>query len=128
MEAVSDILITPTTDSKWKTVDWNHLEFGRYVSDHMFLSLYHDGDWQDPQILPFQNISLSPTALALHYGQSIFEGMKAFRMQDGTINIFRIKKHHERLNKSPARINCRSTLTRIGFWCSTWAGPVMMMK
>jgi branched-chain amino acid aminotransferase len=53
---------------------------------------------------PFQNISLSPTTLALHYGQSIFEGMKAFRMEDGSVNIFRIEKHFERLNKSLERM------------------------
>jgi branched-chain amino acid aminotransferase len=70
----------------------------------MFACTYKNGDWQEPQIMPFQNISLSPTTLALHYGQSIFEGMKAFRMQDGRINIFRIDKHHERLNQSLHRM------------------------
>jgi len=104
MEAISDIRITPTMTSKIDSVDWNHLEFGRYVSDHMFLCIYKNGEWQEPQVLPFQNLSLSPTTLALHYGQSIFEGMKAFRTEDGNINIFRIEKHHDRLNKSLARL------------------------
>ncbi len=104
MEAVSHISITPTLSSKINSVDWNNLEFGKYVSDHMFLCTYKNGAWQQPRILPFQNLSLAPTTLALHYGQSIFEGMKAFRMQDGNINIFRVAKHHERLNQSLERM------------------------
>lgn len=104
MEAVSAISVTQTTASNLKTVDWENLEFGKYVSDHMFICTYKNGDWQQPQVVPFQNLSLAPTTLALHYGQSIFEGMKAFRMQDGNITIFRIDKHHERLNKSLERM------------------------
>ena len=94
METLSEIQVQPTLTSRLKNVDWNHLEFGKYVSDHMFLSTYKKGDWLEPQVIPFQNLSLAPTTLALHYGQSVFEGMKAFRMQDGGINIFRIEKIH----------------------------------
>lgn len=93
-----------TTHSHLSEVDWKHLEFGKYVSDHMFVCTYKNGEWQDPHIQPFQNISLSPTALVLHYGQSVFEGMKAFRMKDGGLNIFRIDKHHERINTSLDRM------------------------
>ena len=56
------------------------------------------------EIVPYGDLAMSPAMLALHYGQSIFEGMKAFKMKDGSINIFRIKKHHERLKKSLARM------------------------
>ena len=56
------------------------------------------------EITPFENLSLSPATLALHYGQSIFEGMKAFRMNDDRINIFRIEKHYERLSRSLYRM------------------------
>ncbi|HEU0112402.1 MAG TPA: branched-chain amino acid aminotransferase [Flavisolibacter sp.] len=104
METLNEIQIQPTLNSRLKNVDWNHLEFGKYVSDHMFLSTYKKGDWLEPQVIPFQNLSLAPTTLALHYGQSVFEGMKAFRMQDGGINIFRIEKHHDRLNRSLDRM------------------------
>src|SRR5215211_1522262 len=104
MEAVLDIPVKKTIQSNLQEVDWKHLEFGKYVSDHMFICTYKDGQWQHPQIKPFQNILLSPTALVLHYGQSIFEGMKAFRMQDGRINIFRMEKHHDRLNRSLSRM------------------------
>jgi branched-chain amino acid aminotransferase len=104
MEAILDIPVKRTKQSTLYEVDWNNLAFGKHVSDHMFTCQYKAGEWQEPQILPFQNISLPPTALALHYGQAVFEGMKAFRMQDGSINIFRIDKHHERLNRSLERM------------------------
>ena len=104
MEAIIDIPVKRTTNSRLHEVNWKHLEFGKYVSDHMFICTYKNGEWQEPQIKPFQNISVAPTMLALHYGQSIFEGMKAFRMQDGRINIFRPEKHFERINASLDRM------------------------
>lgn len=104
MEAILDIPITKTKHSAIADVEWNSLSFGKYVSDHIFICHYKNGDWQDPKIVPFQNILLPPTALALHYGQAVFEGMKAFRMHDGGINIFRLDKHHERLNVSLHRM------------------------
>ncbi|HVF96385.1 MAG TPA: branched-chain amino acid aminotransferase [Flavisolibacter sp.] len=104
MEAILDIPVKKTTRSALHEVDWKALEFGKHVSDHMFICTYKNGAWGEPQIKPFQNISLSPTALVLHYGQSIFEGMKAFRMQDGRINIFRTDKHYERINASLDRM------------------------
>ncbi|GAA4739564.1 branched-chain amino acid aminotransferase [Flavisolibacter ginsenosidimutans] len=104
MEAIFDIPVKGTTHSVLHEVDWKNLPFGRYVSDHMFICQYKNGEWQDPQIKPFQNISVAPTMLALHYGQSVFEGMKAFRMKDGRINIFRIEKHHQRINASLDRM------------------------
>lgn len=104
MEAVLDIPVRKTNHSTLHEVDCKNLEFGKYTSDHMFICNYKNGEWQQPEIKPFQNLSLAPTALVLHYGQAIFEGMKAFRMQDGSINIFRIDKHHERINRSLDRM------------------------
>lgn len=103
-EKSATVPVTKTTQSNINGVDWSQLAFGKYVSDHMFICQYKNGDWQDPQIVPFQNLSLPPTALALHYAQSVFEGMKAFRTVEGGINIFRLDKHHERLNKSLHRM------------------------
>ena len=80
------------------------LEFGQQVSDHMFSASYKNGEWMRPSIIPFQDIMLSPTTLALHYGQSIFEGMKAFPLEDGRISIFRIDRHHERLTRTLERM------------------------
>jgi len=104
MEILTQIDVTKTTHSRINQIDWNHLEFGKYVSDHMFLCYYHKGDWQKPQIMPTQNLTLSPIALGLHYGQSVFEGMKAFCMEDGSLNIFRMEKHHERLIRTLDRM------------------------
>jgi len=70
----------------------------------MLVSDFFHGEWDSPQIVPFANLSLSPTALCLHYGQTVFEGMKAFRMKDGRVNIFRIDKHYERFNRSLKRM------------------------
>lgn len=104
METILDIPVRKTLHSRLGEVNWKQAEFGKYVSDHMFICQYKDGNWQEPRIEPFADISLSPTALALHYGQSVFEGMKAFRMEDGHVNIFRMERHHERLNRSLDRM------------------------
>lgn len=104
METMTDIKVTRTKQSKLTEVDFNHLEFGKHTSDHMLVADFFHGEWGSPQIVPFANLSLSPTTLALHYGQTVFEGMKAFRKQDGKVNIFRIDKHHERFNRSLKRM------------------------
>ena len=85
-------------------VDFQNLEFGKYVSDHMIMADYHKGNWGQPEIVPYGDLMMSPAMLAIHYGQSVFEGMKAFKMKDGNLNVFRIKRHHKRLNKSLARM------------------------
>jgi branched-chain amino acid aminotransferase len=104
METTTGIRIIKTKHSGLAEVDFKHLEFGRYISDHMLVADFYHGEWKEQQIIPFANLSLSPATLALHYGQTVFEGMKAFRMQDGRINIFRIDKHHERFNRSLRRM------------------------
>jgi branched-chain amino acid aminotransferase len=104
MELIQNIRIQRAKYTGLQDVDFDNLEFGKHVCDHMFSSSYKDGAWQQPHIQPFQSLSLSPLTLALHYGQSIFEGMKAFRMVDGRVNIFRIEKHHARLNESLRRL------------------------
>ena len=98
------ITVRKVVHSRINEIDFEQLEFGKYVSDHMLICDYANGKWGSPQILPFANLSLSPTALALHYGQTVFEGMKAFKMPDGKINIFRIDKHYDRLVKSLQRM------------------------
>ena len=104
METIATIKTRRTTNSRISEVDFNHLEFGKYISDHMLVCDYAVGGWREPQIVPYANLSLSPSALALHYGQTVFEGMKAFRMKDGRINIFRIDKHYERFVRSLNRM------------------------
>lgn len=110
MELLTGIDIRKTTNSKLKEVDFDNLEFGKYVADHMLICDYVNGEWQQPSIVPFANLSLNPATLALHYGQTVFEGMKAFRMsagpdrQQGDINIFRIEKHYDRFVRSLDRM------------------------
>ncbi|MGG9962757.1 branched-chain amino acid aminotransferase [Ferruginibacter sp. SUN106] len=104
MELTMDISVRKTLHSKLNEVDFKTLEFGKYVADHMLLCDYANGEWQIPQVVPFANLSLSPTTLALHYGQTVFEGMKAFKMRDGRINIFRMDKHYDRFLKSLDRM------------------------
>jgi branched-chain amino acid aminotransferase len=98
------IAVRKTAQSRIHEVDWDHLEMGQHTADHMLVCDYTAGEWQVPQILPFANFSLAPTTLALHYGQTIFEGMKAFRMEDGRVHIFRPQKHYKRFVRSAERM------------------------
>lgn len=93
-----------TSKSRINEIDFSNLVFGRHISDHMLMADFLNGKWQEPSILPFGDIPMSPAMLSLHYGQTVFEGMKAFRNKDGDICIFRPEKHSERLNKSLTRM------------------------
>src|SRR4051812_47274501 len=104
MEIVSGITVRKTKYSRAGQIDFDNLEFGKYVSDHMLIADFAHGQWQQPQIVPYANLSLNPSTLALHYGQTVFEGMKAFRTHDGRVNIFRIERHYERFARSLDRM------------------------
>ena len=104
MELTTEIQIRKVSHSRIHEVDFEHLEFGKQISDHMLVCDYFNEQWHEAQIVPFANLSLSPATLAFHYGQTVFEGMKAFRMQDGSANIFRIDKHYDRFVKSLERM------------------------
>jgi branched-chain amino acid aminotransferase len=104
MTAAPALDIQKTTHSRMAETDFNNLEFGKYIADHMVLSDWKSGSWSHPVIVPFGELRMTPAILALHYGQAIFEGMKAFRRTDGSISIFRPHKHHERMNKSLDRM------------------------
>ena len=104
MNLIDDITIRKTSKSKIHEVDFHQLEFGKHITDHMLVADFRKGEWQAPEIMPYSNLSLNPVTLALHYGQTVFEGMKAFRMKDGRINIFRPFKHWERFNTSLTRM------------------------
>lgn len=98
------IKIEPVTSSRIHEVDFDNLVFGRKFSDHMFEMEYYNGQWQQPVIKPYGTFEISPAMNALHYGQAIFEGMKAFYADENTINIFRPKDHHARFNTSCRRM------------------------
>ncbi|MSO90799.1 MAG: branched-chain amino acid aminotransferase [Acetobacteraceae bacterium] len=94
------ILITRTTQPKTPPAD-ETLRFGKVFTDHMFIMEYHEGQgWHDPRVVPYQPFVMDPATCVLHYGQSIFDGLKAFRGPDGHIRIFRGPNHARRLNRS----------------------------
>lgn len=83
----------------------NNLGFGKVFTDHMFMMDYTEGKgWHDPQIIPYQPISLDPSSVVFHYGQTVFEGLKAYRTKDQKILLFRPEKNFQRLNLSNDRL------------------------
>ena len=104
MTVTESISIERSSHSTIAQVDFNNLEFGRHIADHMVVANFANGQWEAPQIMPYGEMKLTPATLALHYGQSIFEGMKAYRYKDGNVSIFRAHKHHQRLSKSLDRM------------------------
>lgn len=99
-----EITITKAKSSRLPEVDFQNLPFGRIFSDHMFICDYADGKWQNARIVPFADFSMHPATMTLHYGQAIFEGMKASKSHTGQPMFFRPEKHAERINKSAARL------------------------
>lgn len=100
---------TRTSQPKPKPAD-DTLAFGRVLTDHMFLMDYAEGrGWHSPRILPYGPISMDPATSVLHYGQAVFDGLKAFRGADGQIRLFRADRHAERFNTS-AKIMCMPEL------------------
>jgi branched-chain amino acid aminotransferase len=98
------IAIQTTAHSRLDETDLDNVPFGRVFSDHMFAMDYEAGQWREPRIVPFSDLRLSPASAVLHYGQSIFEGLKAYRGGDGGINIFRPKDNIARMNRSAHRM------------------------
>src|SRR5690606_18926926 len=96
--------ISKTQHSLISECDFNNIQFGANFSDHMFRCDYINGEWQEPEILPYGNISLPPSLSAIHYGQSIFEGMKAFKDQEGNPQLFRPYDNWKRINLSAQRM------------------------
>ncbi len=99
-----DLEITRVKKSRLHEIDFNHLPFGKYFSDHMLEADYADGEWQLVSIRPYQPISFDPSLMALHYGQAIFEGIKAYRNKDGKTFIFRPYDNLRRFNISAERM------------------------
>jgi branched-chain amino acid aminotransferase len=104
-----DIKITKVKESRLPQVDFDNLPFGRVFTDHMLVADYVDGQWQNFEIVPYGDISVSPAISSLHYGQSFFEGLKAYKHADGKVSVFRPDKNAVRFNKSAERM-CMPTL------------------
>jgi branched-chain amino acid aminotransferase len=102
---MQEIRVELTKHPKQKPQDETKLGFGTIFTDHMFLMNYDAGQgWHDPRIVPYGPLELEPAAMCLHYGQSVFEGMKAYRTGDGRILLFRPDKNMARLNVSNERL------------------------
>lgn len=99
-----DIKLNLATEKKPKP-DESKLSFGKYYTDNMFMMNYTVGiGWHDPRIVPYQDIPLDPAAMVFHYAQESFEGLKAYRTADGTVQLFRPEKNAARLNKTHERM------------------------
>ncbi len=100
-----EIKIELTKTPKAKPQDETKLGFGHIFTDHMFVMNYDTGEgWHDARIVPFDDVTLSPAAMCLHYGQEIFEGLKAYRTADGSIQLFRPDENYKRMNVSAERM------------------------
>lgn len=99
-----EIKISKTASSRVHELKREEIVFGKEYTDHMLVCDYKDGQWGVPEIVPYGNISISPALSAIHYGQSIFEGIKAYRLPGGGSAIFRPEKNWERFNRSAARL------------------------
>ena len=99
------MLIQKTTSPKTKPADESALTFGKVFTDHMLMINYTEGQgWHDARIVPYANLSLDPAAMVFHYAQEMFEGLKAYRTPDGSIQLFRPQKNIERMNRTNDRL------------------------
>lgn len=100
-----EISVTRTTSPRTKPIPGQSLPFGQYFTDHMFIMDYVEGQgWIHPRIEPYGPMMIEPSAMVFHYGQAVFEGLKAYRCADGSINLFRPRLNYERINLSDERL------------------------
>lgn len=104
MTSTLDIKIEKTPKSRVTEYDINNVPFGKCFSDHMFVAEYSNGAWNKAYIAPYQDVPMSYAMSALHYGQAIFEGMKAYKNDKGEVSMFRPVENLKRMNKSAIRM------------------------
>ncbi len=104
MIAAMDILVRKAESSKLQDISLDNLPFGKYFTDHMLEADYENGEWKNIEIKPYQPLLLSPSLAALHYGQAIFEGIKAYKDASGNAFIFRPQDNFRRFNVSAERM------------------------
>jgi branched-chain amino acid aminotransferase len=104
MTAAADIIVTKAEHSKLKDINLENIPFGKYFTDHMLEADYEDGEWKNVEIKPYQPLLLAPSLAALHYGQAIFEGIKAYKNAEGEAFIFRPYDNFKRFNISAERM------------------------
>jgi branched-chain amino acid aminotransferase len=108
MIATMDISITKAERSKLQDLDLENLPFGRYFTDHMLEADYENGEWKNVEIKPYQPLLINPSMVAIHYGQAIFEGIKAYKDREGNARIFRPLENFKRFNISAERMQMPS--------------------
>ena len=99
-----NLKILKTEKTKIEDVDFNNFSFGSVFTDHMFECDFIDGEWINPVIKPYKKIELEPSASVFHYGQAVFEGMKAYKDKDDNVWLFRPDQNFSRINKSSERL------------------------
>jgi len=104
MNTSLDIKITKTATSKIEQCDFDNLKFGAQFTDHMLVCEYENGRWSEPEIKPYAPVTLDPSARIFHYGQAIFEGMKAYKDEQNQVWLFRPDENYRRFNKSAVRL------------------------
>ena len=104
-----EIKVEKVKESRISQFDPQNIGFGKLFTDHMFIADYRNGEWTDLRIVPYRDFSLSPATSAIHYGQSIFEGMKAYASSENEhdITLFRPMENPKRLNRSAERMAMR---------------------
>ncbi len=100
----SGIKVSKTENSRLHEVDALNINFGKHYSDHMLIAYYENGAWNPPEIMPFHDLRFSPATTFLHYGQAIFEGVKAYKDANGNATIFRPYDNWRRMNRSAVRM------------------------
>ena len=104
MIAAATINVTKVERSKLKDINLEDIPFGKYFTDHMLEVDYIDGEWKTPEIKAYQPLLMEPSLAAIHYGQSIFEGIKAYKNNKGEAHIFRPEENFKRFNLSAERM------------------------
>ncbi|RYD75778.1 MAG: branched-chain amino acid aminotransferase [Sphingobacteriales bacterium] len=104
MIAAADFNITKIESSKLNDINLENIPFGKYFTDYMLEVDYEDGEWKTPEIKPYQPMLMEPSLAAIHYGQSIFEGVKAYKTKEGDVQIFRPYDNYKRFNQSAVRM------------------------
>ncbi|MBA3829117.1 MAG: branched-chain amino acid aminotransferase [Taibaiella sp.] len=99
-----DIRVQKTENSRISELHPDNIHFGKQYSDHMLVARYEDGEWHQAEIVPFDNLSLSPATTFMHYGQAIFEGVKAYKDPQGNPIVFRPRDNWKRMNRSAVRM------------------------
>src|ERR1700712_1448731 len=104
MIAAAGFKVTKAAQSKLSDLNLENIPFGKYMSDHMLEADYEDGEWRNVEIRPYQPLMMEPSLAAIHYGQAIFEGIKAYKNAAGEPFIFRPMDNFHRFNRSAVRM------------------------